>query len=94
VRVAEIRRAIRLGVPGPNQMKAFTRCGMGPCQGRICGPIVAAVMAEATAKPIAEIGTWRPRAPWKPLTVGALAELALEEACAASTAAIAEGTQA
>ncbi|HZU88893.1 MAG TPA: NAD(P)/FAD-dependent oxidoreductase, partial [Stellaceae bacterium] len=42
VRVGEIRRAARLGAPGPNQAKAFTRCGMGPCQGRICGPIVAA----------------------------------------------------
>ena len=38
---AQIRRAARLGAQGPNQAKAFTRCGMGPCQGRICGPIVA-----------------------------------------------------
>jgi hypothetical protein len=75
VTVGEIRRAARLGAPGPNQAKAFTRCGMGPCQGRICGPIVAAVMAEALGKPIAEIGTFRPRAPWKPITVGALADL-------------------
>jgi hypothetical protein len=49
---------------------------MGPCQGRLCGPIVAAVMAEALGKSIAEIGTFRPRAPWKPITVGALADLA------------------
>jgi NADPH-dependent 2,4-dienoyl-CoA reductase/sulfur reductase-like enzyme len=76
VTVGEIRRAARLGAPGPNQMKAFTRCGMGPCQGRLCGPIVAAVMAEALGKSIAEIGTFRPRAPWKPITVGALADLA------------------
>lgn len=79
VRVGEIRRAARLGAPGPNQMKAFTRCGMGPCQGRICGPIVAAVMADALAKPIAEIGTFRPRTPWKPITVAALADLQIGE---------------
>ncbi|MGH7096355.1 MAG: NAD(P)/FAD-dependent oxidoreductase [Stellaceae bacterium] len=78
VTVGDIRRAARLGAPGPNQAKAFTRCGMGPCQGRICGPIVAAVMADALAKPIAEIGTFRPRAPWKPLTVAALAGLDLD----------------
>jgi NADPH-dependent 2,4-dienoyl-CoA reductase/sulfur reductase-like enzyme len=73
VTVGQIRRAVRLGAPGPNQLKAFTRCGMGPCQGRICGPIVSAVIAEARGLPIAEIGTYRPRAPYKPITVGTLA---------------------
>jgi NADPH-dependent 2,4-dienoyl-CoA reductase/sulfur reductase-like enzyme len=75
VTVGRIRRAARLGATGPNQLKAFTRCGMGPCQGRICGPVVSAVIAEALGKPIAEIGTYRPRAPLKPITVGALADL-------------------
>src|SRR5439155_24314281 len=54
VSVGQIRRAVRLGAPGPNQLKAFTRCGMGPCQGRICGPIVSAVIAAARGVPIAE----------------------------------------
>jgi NADPH-dependent 2,4-dienoyl-CoA reductase/sulfur reductase-like enzyme len=75
VSVGRIRGAARLGAQGPNQLKAFTRCGMGPCQGRICGPIVSAVIADALGKPIAEIGTYRPRAPFKPITVGALADL-------------------
>jgi NADPH-dependent 2,4-dienoyl-CoA reductase/sulfur reductase-like enzyme len=75
VSVGQIRRAARLGAQGPNQIKAFTRCGMGPCQGRICGPLVAAITADVLRKPIAEIGTWRPRAPFKPITVGALADL-------------------
>jgi NADPH-dependent 2,4-dienoyl-CoA reductase/sulfur reductase-like enzyme len=75
VTVGQIRRAARLGAQGPNQAKAFTRCGMGPCQGRLCGPIVGAVMADTLGKPIAEIGTYRPRAPYKPITLGALAGL-------------------
>ena len=75
VTVAQIRRAARLGAQGPNQAKAFTRCGMGPCQGRICGPIVGAVMADTLGTPIAEIGAYRPRAPYKPITLGALAGL-------------------
>ena len=75
VSVGQIRRAARLGAQGPNQLKAFTRCGMGPCQGRICGPVVAAIAADVLGKPIAEIGTYRPRAPFKPITVGALADL-------------------
>jgi NADPH-dependent 2,4-dienoyl-CoA reductase/sulfur reductase-like enzyme len=77
--VGQIRRAVRLGAQGPNQAKAFTRCGMGPCQGRICGPIVTAVMADALQRPIAEIGTYRPRAPYKPITLGALAGIAQGE---------------
>ncbi len=75
VTVGQIRRAARLGAQGPNQAKAFTRCGMGPCQGRVCGAIVSAVMADTLGKPIAEIGAYRPRAPYKPITLGALAGL-------------------
>jgi len=75
VAVSSIRRAARLGAQGPNQAKAFTRCGMGACQGRICGPIVGAVIADTLGKPIAEIGTYRPRAPYKPITLGTLAGL-------------------
>ncbi len=78
VSVGRIRRAVQLGAPGPNQLKAFTRCGMGPCQGRICGPIVSAVIAEARGVPIAEVGTYRPRAPYKPITVGALAGIGVD----------------
>jgi len=52
----QIRRAVRLGATGPNQVKAFLRCGMGPCQGRVCGPIVGAVIARARGVPIAELG--------------------------------------
>jgi NADPH-dependent 2,4-dienoyl-CoA reductase/sulfur reductase-like enzyme len=78
VSVGCIRRAARLGASGPNQLKAFTRCGMGPCQGRICGPVVAAILADTLARPIGEIGTYRPRAPYKPITVAALADLDTE----------------
>jgi hypothetical protein len=49
---------------------------MGPCQGRICGPIVSAVIADVQHKPVGGLGTFRPRTPFKPITVGALAELA------------------
>ncbi len=73
VSAGQIRQAVRLGATGPNQVKAFLRCGMGPCQGRMCGPIVGAVIARARGVPIAEIGNYRPRAPYKPITLGTLA---------------------
>ena len=97
VSIGRIRRAARLGAQGPNQLKAFTRCGMGPCQGRICGPVVSAVIADVLGKPIAEIGTYRPRAPFKPITVGALADLGTgeseQETAEASALASGDGVQ-
>jgi Sarcosine oxidase A3 domain len=76
--MADARRRAR-GASGPNQLKAFTRCGMGPCQGRICGPVVSAVIADVLGKSMAEIGIYRPRAPFKPITVGALADRGIGE---------------
>jgi NADPH-dependent 2,4-dienoyl-CoA reductase/sulfur reductase-like enzyme len=73
ISAGQIRRAVQLGATGPNQVKAFLRCGMGPCQGRVCGPIVGAVIARARGVPIAEVGNYRPRAPYKPITIGTLA---------------------
>jgi len=37
--------------------------------------VVAVLFNKELGKPIAEIGTYRPRAPFKPITVGALADL-------------------
>ena len=76
ITAGQIRRAVRLGAQGPNQVKAFIRCGMGPCQGRLCGPVASAVIARARGVPIEEVGTYRPRAPYKPITLGALAGIA------------------
>jgi NADPH-dependent 2,4-dienoyl-CoA reductase/sulfur reductase-like enzyme len=79
VTAGQVRQAARLGAAGPNQAKAYLRAGMGPCQGRICGTVVAALIADERGIPIAEAGALRPRAPFKPMTVGELAALAPEE---------------
>jgi NADPH-dependent 2,4-dienoyl-CoA reductase/sulfur reductase-like enzyme len=71
----QIRAAARIGQPGPNQIKAFTRAGMGPCQGRQCGYTVAHILAAAHGKPVEQIGFYRIRPPLKPLTLGELASL-------------------
>lgn len=67
--------ASRLGVTGPNQMKAFLRCGMGPCQGRLCGPTVVELIAQARNVSPAEVGYYRLRPPVKPITLAELAAL-------------------
>lgn len=60
---------------GPNQMKSFVRCGMGPCQGRLCGLTVVEMIAECRGLPVSDVGYYRIRPPVKPVTVGDLAEL-------------------
>ena len=68
-------RAAAVGTPGPNQVKAFTRAGMGPCQGRQCGYTVSHLLAAAQKRPVAEVGFYRIRPPLKPVTLGELASL-------------------
>jgi NADPH-dependent 2,4-dienoyl-CoA reductase/sulfur reductase-like enzyme len=75
VTAGELRRLAVTGVQGPNQMKAFSRCGMGPCQGRLCGLTLTELIATTQRRSAAEVGCLRIRAPVLPVTVGELAEL-------------------
>lgn len=75
VRVASIREQIGANRPGPNQVKAFTRAGMGPCQGRQCSYTVAHVLAAAEGRSVPDVGLYRARPPLKPVTLGELAAL-------------------
>ncbi len=76
VRAGEIRRLVTdQHCPGPNQMKSFVRCGMGPCQGRLCGLTTVEIIAECRGLPVKDIGYYRIRPPIKPITVGDLATL-------------------
>jgi NADPH-dependent 2,4-dienoyl-CoA reductase/sulfur reductase-like enzyme len=75
VTAGQIRDAVPIGCLGLNQLKAYTRCGMGPCQGRMCAPVAARVLALARNVPVAAIEPLRTRFPTKPVTVGELAAL-------------------
>jgi len=72
----------RLGCQGPNQTKFFSRCGMGPCQGRMCGITVTQVLAKALNRTPAQVGAYRVRAPLKPVSMGSLAAMARPNALA------------
>lgn len=81
VTAGQVRDAAkRLGVTGPNQMKAFLRCGMGPCQGRLCGPTVVELIAQTRGTTPADVGYYRLRPPVKPVTLAELAALPQSEA--------------
>jgi NADPH-dependent 2,4-dienoyl-CoA reductase/sulfur reductase-like enzyme len=73
VTAAEIRALVALGCLGPNQAKAFIRCGMGPCQGRFCASTVENIFAEQHAVSVGAIGRFSARPPLKPVTLGQLA---------------------
>jgi hypothetical protein len=76
----EIRGLANIGRPGPNQLKAVTRTGMGPCQGRQCGYTVTQVLAECQNRSPAEVGFYQIRPPLNPVTLGELASLCDREA--------------
>jgi D-hydroxyproline dehydrogenase subunit alpha len=71
VRRAEIDAAATAGAGTAALVKSLTRCGMGPCQGRVCLPIVEQLVAAATGRPPAR-GT--ARAPLVPVDFQALRE--------------------
>ncbi len=73
VTAGQIRKYADLGCQGPNQTKAFGRCGMGPCQGRLCGLTVTELIADARGVTPGEVGYYRIRPPIKPVTLSELA---------------------
>ena len=75
VTAGQIRGWARAGAMGPNQLKAFGRPGMGPCQGRYCGLTTTELLAEVHGTMPATVGLARLRAPLKPVTLGELAAL-------------------
>jgi NADPH-dependent 2,4-dienoyl-CoA reductase/sulfur reductase-like enzyme len=76
LRAGELRAAARAEAatgPAPemNRAKAFTRVGMGRCQGRVCGPAAAEVLAAELGCDVAAIGRLRGQPPVKPIPIPA-----------------------
>lgn len=75
ITAAELEDAVTQGCTDANRAKAFTRCGMGPCQGRTCGPIAAQVIARALNQTADQPGQFRIRLPVRPVPLAELADL-------------------
>lgn len=75
VTAGRIREMASLGCRGPNQTKFFSRCGMGPCQGRMCGLTVTQLLSQQLDLKPAEVGAYHVRAPLKPIPLSAFATL-------------------
>ncbi|MFM2476879.1 FAD-dependent oxidoreductase [Celerinatantimonas sp. MCCC 1A17872] len=79
ITVGDIRRVASMASPGINQLKAFTRAGMGPCQGRQCGYTIANIIATEQKRQVNENDFYRIRPPLKPITLGELVSLKIDE---------------
>ena len=69
-----ILACIKDGYKTLDEIKRVTRAGMGPCQGRTCGNLIAAELSRTCGVPMEDIlmPTFRP--PVKPISLGALAD--------------------
>jgi thioredoxin reductase len=68
---AEIDASARSGAANLNQLKAWTRCGMGPCQGRMCADTAAALLsAHGVARQ--DAGQFTGRTPLRPVPLDLL----------------------
>ena len=75
ITVKDIRKAISLGANNPDRIKSLVRCGMGPCQARMCGLTVSEILADERNISPEEVGYLKIRSPIKPITLGKLAEI-------------------
>jgi D-hydroxyproline dehydrogenase subunit alpha len=78
VTLAELERAIDATVD-VNVVKGLTRVTMGLCQGRNCQRQVAALIAARHHRRIGELALATPRAPVRPVPLGAVADETVED---------------
>lgn len=68
----DIEAAVDAGASDVNQLKHFTRTGMGPCQGRMCGEVAASLLASRLGIERADVGQFTARPPLRPVAIGEL----------------------
>ena len=79
VTAGDIRQAVREGCREPNEIKALTRCGMGHCQGRMCGISLAEIVASELKIETDGLQPLNVRAPVRNLSLSELSEVELLE---------------
>ncbi|MDE0000296.1 MAG: FAD-dependent oxidoreductase, partial [Rhodospirillaceae bacterium] len=73
VRLSDLDAAVEDGNATIGMLKRRTRLGMGPCQGRYCAPVAAAMLERLTGTRVDEFSLFAPRVPIKPVRVGDIA---------------------
>ena len=83
VTLGEIEPALADGGAVLGSIKRGTRAGMGRCQGRYCGPLLAGLVEARCGQPLGELAFFAPRPPIRPVPLDAIAaigELGAKEA--------------
>ena len=75
VRWAAIGAAVADGAGDVRAVRGATRCGMGYCQGRVCGPVLQQAVATAAGRGLSEVGDLQTRPLLTPVPLGAVAEM-------------------
>jgi NADPH-dependent 2,4-dienoyl-CoA reductase/sulfur reductase-like enzyme len=75
-RMGDVRKRLAQGCSTTGALKKDTRCGMGNCQGRTCGPILFDILSALGQQSPETIGCFTARAPVKMVALGALAQMA------------------
>jgi NAD(P)H-nitrite reductase large subunit len=72
VTLAQVLAAVGDGATSVAGVKKRVRVCMGPCQGRVCQPIVQRIVAAYLSKHAGDVVLTMPRSPARPIPLGAL----------------------
>jgi sarcosine oxidase subunit alpha len=75
VTVADLRAALAEGFADIEHVKRYTTLGIGTEQGATSSVLGAAILAELKGEPLGTVGTFRSRAPYRPVALNSLAGL-------------------
>jgi bacterioferritin-associated ferredoxin len=71
-----IENAVTHGAASAREVRSLTRCGMGYCQGRTCGPALQLAISALTGRPLDQVGDLQKRPVAVPVPLGQVASLA------------------
>ncbi|RLF32543.1 MAG: (2Fe-2S)-binding protein [Thermoplasmata archaeon] len=69
----DVEKTIDEGYTDLEELRKKLRIGMGPCQGRVCIPVVMKILERKTGKKISKESLPRSRPPIVPVPLGTLA---------------------
>lgn len=69
VTAGDIRQVVLEGNSDVNEVKLYSRCGMGPCQGRMCGPSLSEITAATLSTSPKKVGSLRIQQPFRPVSL-------------------------
>jgi D-hydroxyproline dehydrogenase subunit alpha len=68
-----IGSAVEQGAASAREVRSLTRCGMGYCQGRTCGPALQLAISALTGRPLDQVGDLQKRPVAVPVPLGEVA---------------------